>query len=94
MWKPATVLVRDVVAEVLRAESEDVATVGEADIIVSVQTIELTLCHESDLHVQGDSAKVNAVAEYWLRLGHSPYQVWPGSSRSRVAELTGAAGDA
>jgi hypothetical protein len=75
MWKSSTVLVGDVLSFVGESEKSGVVEIGKGDVFIEVPEFMLTLCHESDAHVSGDSDLVEKFFRRWEASGYDPYEV-------------------
>ncbi|MCE2948224.1 MAG: hypothetical protein LXA50_14280 [Betaproteobacteria bacterium] len=84
MWKPYELPISEALHKVEEAEAQGLVRVGTADVLVSVASVELTLCHESDLHLKGEGSLFQAIAARWEEAGLAPSEVtpsnfkWPG----------------
>lgn len=77
LWQDQSVRVDEILAFVRRAEQAGTVEVGKGDIFVKTQGFCLTLCHESDAHVDGTAALVGEIVERWQRLNYQPYEAKP-----------------
>jgi hypothetical protein len=75
MWKPQIVSTLGIVAFVESSERSGIAVVGKSDIFVESKSFLLTLCHEGDVHVAGESQLVEQLIERWQLLGYEPSAV-------------------
>jgi hypothetical protein len=84
MWKAQDVPLNDIPSKVRDAEALGIVRVGASDVLVKVSCVELTLCHESDIHLKGDGHLFDAIASRWQQAGLEPSEVkpsgfkWPG----------------
>jgi hypothetical protein len=77
MWKPHDMPIHEVLATVQEAEASGVVSVGAADVLVTISGVTLTLCHESDLHLNGDGPLFEAISARWQATGLEPSEVKP-----------------
>ena len=82
MWQDVPLPLSGIVDHVRAAEQAGVVTVGESDIFVKANGLEMTLCHEGDLHIEAEEAAAQPFLERWESKGFMPYEVPP---RDRTA---------
>lgn len=81
MWQDIFLPLADVVEYVRAAEKAGTITVGKLDIFVKANGLEITLCHESDLHIEAEGASAQQFLERWESKGFMPYTVLPDVQR-------------
>lgn len=79
LWKPHQLPISEALARIKEADEQGIVKLGESDILLSVSGVELTLCHESDLHLKGEGALFDVIATRWQRGGLEPSEVKPSS---------------
>jgi hypothetical protein len=77
MWQDQAVAVGDVAKVVANSEESGISSIGKSDILVGVPRFRLTLCHDGDVHAEGDSPLVGELNRRWQSLGYEPYEVKP-----------------
>jgi hypothetical protein len=77
MWQDIPLPLADIVAYVRAAEQAGTITVGKSDIFVKTNGLEITLCHEGDLHIEAEEAAAQPFLERWESKGFMPYEVLP-----------------
>jgi len=77
MWQDIPLPLADIVGYVRAAEQAGTITVGESDIFVKANGLEITLCQEGDLHIEAEGAAAQPFLERWKSKGFMPYQVRP-----------------
>lgn len=75
MWQDIPLPLADIVDYVRTAEQAGTITVGKSDIFVKAEGVEITLCHEADLHIDAEDAAAQPFLERWESKGFMPYQV-------------------
>ena len=75
MWQDIPLPLADIVHYVRAAERAGTITVGKSDIFVKAGGVEITLCHEGDLHIDAEDAAAQPFLERWESKGFMPYQV-------------------
>lgn len=75
MWQDIPLSLADIVNYVRAAEQAGTITVGKSDIFVMADGLEIILCHEGDLHIEGDNAVVQPFLKRWESKGFMPYEV-------------------
>lgn len=75
MWKDQTVAVKDLCSFIALSEKSGVVVVGKGDILITAPDFSFILCHESDIHIDGESPLVRRVIRRWKDLGQAPYKV-------------------
>lgn len=79
MWQDIPLPLADIVAYVRAAEQAGTIAVGKSEISVKANGLEITLCHEGDLHIEAEEAAAQPFLERWNSKGFMPYQVLPHS---------------
>ncbi len=77
MWQDIPLPLADIVDYVRAAEQAGTITVGKSDIFVKANGLEITLCHEGDLHIEAEAAFAQPFLERWESKGFMPYAVLP-----------------
>lgn len=77
MWHDIPLPVEDIVDHVRAAEQAGTITVGKSDLVVKADGLEITLCHEGDLHIEGEDAAAQPFLARWESRGFMPYEVLP-----------------
>lgn len=77
MWQDIPLPVENIVDYVRAAEQAGTITVGKSDIFVKADGLEITLCHEGDLHIEADAAAAQPFLARWESKGLMPYEVIP-----------------
>jgi hypothetical protein len=77
MWQEMPMSPDEVVGFVLDAQQAGTVVIGKSDIFVSAGGIEITLCHESDLHIKAAPDEAHQFFERWETKGYAPYAVKP-----------------
>lgn len=77
MWHDVEVPLADLGDYLADAERAGTIEVGKADVFVKGGEVEFTLCHESDLHITGNSPLVVETQSRWSNMGYEPYPVEP-----------------
>jgi len=80
MWQEIPLPLADIVDYVRAAEQAGTITVGKSDIFVKADGLEVTLCHEGDLHIGAKDAAAQPFLERWESKGFMLYEV-PGHTR-------------
>ena len=75
MWKDQLVPLQAIASVVTNSEANGISRIGKSDVFVESPGFLLTLCHEGDLHVAGESPLVQAVVRRWHALGYAPYEL-------------------
>lgn len=75
MWQDISLPLADIVAYVRAAEKVGTITVGKSDIFVKANGLEITLCHEGDLHIEAEGASAQPFLERWESKGFMPYAI-------------------
>jgi hypothetical protein len=75
MWKDVQVPVGAVVQYLEAAERAGTIEIGKTDVFMRTEEIELTLCHESDVHVSGTPTFVTETVRRWFDSGYEPYSL-------------------
>ena len=75
MWQDIPLPLADIVDYVRDAEQAGIVTVGKSDIIVRADGVEITLCHEGDIHIKAEDAAAQPFLERWESKDFVPYQV-------------------
>jgi len=89
MWQDMLVPVRELASFVRAAEVAGTVSVGKSDIIVSVGKANMTLCHESDLHIEGPDEVTGPIVQRWQEQAYSPYLVLSSSSQRAAGSRGG-----
>jgi hypothetical protein len=75
MWKDVEVSVAELPEYLAQAERAGTIEIGKADVFITADDLEFTLCHESDLHVAGSAPLVAETQRRWFNLGYEPYTI-------------------
>jgi hypothetical protein len=73
MWKDMVIPIENIVSYLAQSEGQGTITVGRSDVIVNDSNLEFVLCHESDVHVSGNSDLVATLLERWASCDYAPY---------------------
>jgi hypothetical protein len=73
MWKDRTTRIEDIVNYLVQSENQGTIAIGRSDVFIQASNFEFVLCHESDIHVNGDSDLVPHCLERWTSCGYEPY---------------------
>lgn len=77
MWQDIPLPVEDIVDYVRAAEQAGTITVGKSGIFVKADGLEITLCHEGDLHIEAEVAAAQPFLARWESKGFMPYEALP-----------------
>jgi hypothetical protein len=75
MWQDISVPLDSVVDFVLAAERAGTIVVGKSDVFVESGGLQITLCHESDIHIKAEEATAQQFFDRWRSKGFTPYAV-------------------
>ncbi len=77
MWQDIPLPLADIVDFVRAAEHAGTITVGKSDIFVKANGLQITLCHEGDLHIEAEDAAAQQFLKRWKSKGFMPYRILP-----------------
>ena len=69
MWQDIPLALADIVDYMRAAEQAGTITVGKSDIFVKANGLEITLCHEGELHSEAEDAAAQPFLERWKSKG-------------------------
>jgi len=75
MWQDIPLPLANILDYVRAAEQAGTITVGKSDIFVKADGLEITLCHEGDLHIEAEDAAAQLFLKRWESKGFMPYEV-------------------
>ncbi|MCC2955168.1 hypothetical protein LK542_05990 [Massilia sp. IC2-477] len=89
MWQDIPMSLDAVVDFVLAAERAGTLVIGKSDVFVDSGGLQLTLCHESDVHIEGEEAAAQPFLERWTGKGFAPYALPTNSLNSNGSSKAG-----
>lgn len=72
MWRERKIPASAIRNDLLEAERQRVFSVGEAGVFLDGDRIAIKLCHEGDLHIEGEHAAIDSVLSAWRQRGYEP----------------------